>query len=144
MKTQRQQAILHLVRTTDVFTQEELTQSLINAGFSVTQATVSRDIRELRLVKEQTLHGQKYVAPPLPQKETTPMERLFRDAVTGIDCAGNMMVIHTHIGMAMAVAVALDNMKLPEILGSVAGDDVIISVIRTPEQAKNLMETLQP
>ena len=142
MKTARQQAILHLVRTQDIFTQEELTEALAKAGFSAAQATVSRDIRELRLTKEPTDDGQKYVVPEKQDAPTHRMSRIFRDGLVSIDHAGNMMVLRTLNGMAMAVALALDEMNFPEILGSVAGDDVVICVVRSESHAAALVAQL--
>ena len=144
MKSERQQAILQLVRTKDIFTQEELMDALAKAGFPAAQATVSRDIRELRLTKEPTDQGLKYIVPAAKEEPIHPLLRIFRDGLVSMDYAGNMLVLHTLSGMAMAVALALDEMKLPEILGSVAGDDVVICVIRSESQAAALVEKLTP
>jgi len=141
VKSERQKAILQLVRTKDIFTQEELTAALSSAGFSAAQATVSRDIRELRLLKESTPRGQKYVTPQEPEHS---LARIFRDGVISVDHAGNMLVLRTLSGLAMAVALALDDMNFPEILGSVAGDDVVLSVVRTEVDAAKLVEKLSP
>ena len=142
MKSARQQAILHLVQTQDIFTQEELTEALAKAGFSAAQATVSRDIRELRLTKEPTDAGQKYIVTEKQTAPATRMSRIFRDGLISIDYAGNMMVLRTLNGMAMAVALALDEMNFPEILGSVAGDDVVICVVRSESHAAALVSQL--
>jgi len=144
MKSERQQAILHLVRTKDIFTQGELTEALAEAGFSAAQATVSRDIRELRLTKEPTDAGQKYVAPADKEEPSHRMLRIFRDGLVSVDYAGNMLVLRTLSGMAMAVALAVDEMNLSEILGSVAGDDVVICVVRSESHAAALVEKLAP
>jgi len=144
MKSGRQQAILHLVHTQDIFTQGELTQALAKAGFSAAQATVSRDIRELRLTKEPTDNGQKYVVPAKKDDENHRMSRIFRDGLVSIDYAGNMLVLRTLNGMAMAVALALDEMNFSEILGSVAGDDVVICVVKSEPHAAVLVEKLTP
>jgi transcriptional regulator of arginine metabolism len=144
MKTERQQAILHLVRTKNIFTQSELTEALAKAGFTAAQATVSRDIRELRLTKEPTDQGQKYVVPEKTDESNHRMSRIFRDGFVSIDYAGNMMVLHTISGMAMAVALALDEMNFPEILGSVAGDDVVICVVKSEPHAAALVKKLTP
>ncbi|MCL1862365.1 MAG: arginine repressor [Defluviitaleaceae bacterium] len=140
MKQERQKAILELLRKQDIYTQEELTLVLKHKGFSVAQATVSRDIRELGLLKKNTRKGQKYIVPE--GTEVSPLKRVFRDGLVSIDYAGNMMVLRTLSGMAMAVAAALDSMKFPEILGSVAGDDVIICVVKTKAAAAALSEKL--
>jgi len=144
MKSERQQAILQLVRTANIFTQSELMDALSDAGFSAAQATVSRDIRELRLTKESTDFGQKYVAPEKKEEPTHRLSRIFRDGFVSVDYAGNMLVLRTLSGMAMAVAVALDEMNFTEILGSVAGDDVVICVTKSEAYAAGLVEKLMP
>lgn len=138
MKNERQQAILKLVRTTDIYTQGELTQALTEEGFTVAQATISRDIRELRLTKEPTEIGLKYATQPQHDEATHPLKRVFRDGLISADYAGNNMVLRTISGMAMAVALALDDMNFPEVLGTVAGDDVVICVVRSEAQAAEL------
>ncbi|MDR0273026.1 MAG: arginine repressor [Clostridiales bacterium] len=142
MKQERHNAIIEILRNRDIYTQEELTAALSTAGFSVAQATISRDIRELGLIKENTKKGQRYVAPE--NSTANPIERVFRDGLVKVEYAGNMLVLHTITGMAMAVAYALDNMQFPEILGSVAGDDVIICVVKSKSAAAALTEKLQP
>ena len=144
MKSERQQAILRLVQTQDIFTQGELTEALANAGFSAAQATVSRDIRELRLTKESTDDGQKYVVPAEKDEPVHRMSRIFRDGLVSVDYAGNMLVLRTLNGMAMAVALALDEMNFSEILGSVAGDDVVMCVVKSEVHAAALAEKLTP
>jgi len=144
MKLERQQAILRLVRTKNIYTQGELTEALTEAGFAVAQATISRDIRELRLTKEPTDDGQKYVLPSKTDEASNRMARIFRDGLVSIDYAGNMLVLRTLSGMAMAVALALDNMNFPEILGSIAGDDVVMCVVTSESHAADLVEKLTP
>lgn len=141
MKAERQRAILEILRKKDIYTQEEITAALSAEGFFVAQATVSRDIRELGLVKEHTRKGLKYAAPN-DAGTGSPFARVFRDGLVSVDYAGNMLVLKTLNGMAMAVAAALDEMKLPELLGSVAGDDTIICVAKTASAAKTLAEKL--
>jgi len=141
MKSKRQRVILELIEK-NIQTQEELTAALIAAGFSVTQATVSRDIREMGLIKESTRTGQRYIAPANGVK--SPFARVFRDGLVSVDYAENMLVLRTLSGMAMAVAAALDDMSFPEILGSVAGDDVIMCVVRSKTAAAELAERLAP
>jgi transcriptional regulator of arginine metabolism len=144
MKTERQKKILELLREKNIYTQEELTSALNAAGFSVTQATVSRDIRELGLLKESTQKGQRYVAPDDFAVAKSPFARVFRDGLVSVDYAENILVLRTLSGMAMAVAAAFDEMKFPDILGSVAGDDVIICVVRSKADAAKLAERLSP
>lgn len=142
MKTSRQSVVLELLRKQDIYTQEELTAALATQGYFVTQATVSRDIRELGLVKERTRKGLKYAAPDDAVANTSPFARVLRDGLVSVDYAANMLVLHTLSGMAMAAAAALDEMNLPDILGTVAGDDTIICVVRSNAAAKKLAETL--
>jgi len=144
MKPDRQRTILELVRTNDIYTQGELTVALKNAGFPAAQATVSRDIRELRLTKMPTSTGQKYAVPNFSNELSDPLTRVFRDGLISMDYAGNMLVLRTINGMAEAVALALDSMNHMEILGTVAGDDVVMCVIKSESQAAALMEKLTP
>jgi transcriptional regulator of arginine metabolism len=138
MKAERKNAILKLIKEQNIYTQDELTAALQKTGYSVAQATVSRDIRELGLVKDPS--SQKYI---LPQGGKNPLERVFRDALVSVDSAGNMLVIRTLSGMAMAVAAALDEMNFPEILVSVAGDDCVMCVVKSKQQAASLTEKLR-
>ena len=142
MKIGRQQTILELVRQNDIYTQGELTDALKNAGFPAAQATVSRDIRELRLTKVPTPTGQKYAVPQPQDEAMCPMARVFRDGLVSMDFAGNMLVLRTLSGMASAVALALDSMNHSEILGTVAGDDTIICVVKSESHAASLVERL--
>ena len=125
MKTKRQTKMLELIKKHDIETQEELSDYLQKEGYQVTQATVSRDIRELKLTKVAMSNGrQKYAAlteanEDLSEKYT----RVFRDAFVSMDMAQNILVIKTVSGMAMAVAAAIDAMHLHEIVGCIAGDD---------------------
>lgn len=141
MKAERQRKILELLRTTDIYTQDELTAALSAEGFFVAQATISRDIREMGLVREHTRKGMKYAAPD--GEAISPFMRVFRDGVVSVDYAGNMLVLRTLSGMAMAVAAALDEMNFEEILGTVAGDDVVMCVVRTEKFAAELSVKLQ-
>ena len=144
MKTVRQQRILELIQMHDIEKQEELVQMLCEDGFDVTQATVSRDIREMRLTKISLEKGkQKYVAMTNSDNEISDrLIRVFKEAVVKMDYAGNMVVIKTLEGMGMAVGVALDNMQNSEILGTIAGDDTVFCVIRGSHQAAELIERL--
>ncbi len=144
MKEKRQAKILELIRKRDVETQEELSAYLEQEGFVVTQATVSRDIRELKLTKIATENGrQKYAV--LTDADTSLMDkyvRVLQEGLVSIDIAENILVIHTVSGMASAVGAAVDAMKLPELLGSIAGDDTIICVIRFGEAAEKIKKIL--
>lgn len=145
MKKLRQSAMLDIIRKADVDTQEELAQMLREHGFKVTQATVSRDIRELKLSKVSVPGGkQKYV---FMTEESPQMEdryiRVLRDGFVGMETAQNLLVMRTASGMAMAVAAALDSLNLSEVVGCIAGDDTIFVAARSQEEACGLSEKLR-
>lgn len=145
MKKGRHKKIVELIEERDVGTQEELARYLQNAGFPVTQATVSRDIRELQLSKVSDGKGrQKYV---LPGREDAPVANRYihvlKEGFASMDTAQNLVVIKTASGMAMAVAAALDAMKFPEVLGCIAGDDTIMVASHTSEDAGKLIHKIQ-
>ena len=145
MKVKRQSKILELIRENDIETQEMLADLLNKAGFNVTQATVSRDIRELKLTKATMQSGkQKYVATARESSFVTErLNRVFRDGIVSIDYAQNIVVIKTLVGMAMAVAAALDSMENSEIMGTIAGDDTIFCVVKNESKAVKLTENLK-
>ena len=144
MKLARHSKILELIETNAIETQGELAQKLKEAGFDVTQATVSRDIRELKLTKISNGKGrQRYSA--MTSIDTEASERLirvFREAVLKMDFSENIIVIKTLEGMGMAVAVALDNMQNDEIVGTIAGDNTVFCVVRSHHQSSGLIERL--
>lgn len=144
LKIARHAKILELIEKYDIETQDELAQKLCEEGFMVTQATVSRDIREMKLTKIATERGkQKYSVITGNDTEITErLTRVFKEAVVKMDYAQNMIVIKTLEGMGMAVAVALDNMQNPEILGTIAGDDTVFCVVRTHNQVAVIIEKL--
>ncbi len=144
MKNLRQEKILELITQQEVETQEELALLLRDAGFSVTQATVSRDIKQMQLVKIANEEGRQHYA---PHRESTKSLgetyiRVFRDGVLSMDLAMNILVVKTVSGMAMAVAAAMDAMEIGSIVGTIAGDDTIMCAIRTPEDARDVLERL--
>ncbi len=141
MKKDRHQKIKELVEQYEIETQEELADKLKEAGYVVTQATVSRDIRELKLSKIPMGAGrQKYaVLSNNDQYLGDKYIRVLRDGFVSMDMAQNILVIKTVSGMAMAVAAALDAMKLKEIVGSIAGDDTIMMAVRTVEDTQAVM-----
>ena len=145
MKTKRQTKMLELIKKHDIETQEELSDYLQKEGYQVTQATVSRDIRELKLTKVAMSNGrQKYAAlteanEDLSEKYT----RVFRDAFVSMDMAQNILVIKTVSGMAMAVAAAIDAMHLHEIVGCIAGDDTIMCAVRSVDDTIAVMSHLR-
>jgi len=144
MKKIRHRKIVEIIEKYDVETQEELASYLKEAGFAVTQATVSRDIRELKLSKVPTGNGrQKYVV--LKQDDSHMGDkyiRVLRDGFVSMDMAQNILVLKTVSGMAMAVAAAVDALKFPEVVGSIAGDDTIMMAVRTVEETQVLMEKI--
>lgn len=145
MKRIRHKKIVELIEKHDVETQEELAGYLRDEGYEVTQATVSRDIRELKLTKISTGIGrQKYVA--LRQDESylgDKYVRVLKEGFVSMDMAQNILVIKTVSGMAMAVAAAVDAWKFQEIVGSIAGDDTIMVAVRTVEDTLVLMDKLR-
>lgn len=145
MKTARQAKILELIVKHEIGTQEELTLALQEAGFMVTQATVSRDIREMKLTKVAMSDGKaRYIAYQKTVEELgEKYRRIFRDGYLSMDNAQNILVIRTVSGMAMAVAAALDHMELAEIVGSIAGDDTIMCAIRSVDDTISVMERLK-
>ena len=145
MKLERHTKIVELIKKYDIETQEELADRLNTEGYNVTQATVSRDIRELKLTKVATDNGrQKYVV--LNNKEGFMNEkfiRILKEAYISVDMAQNILVIKTVSGMAMAVAAAVDSMHWAEIVGCIAGDDTIMCAIRSVEDTKIVMEKIR-
>lgn len=145
MKSARHDKIIELISQYDIDTQEELAARLNAAGFKVTQATVSRDIRALKLMKVAGRDGKSRYAvlSDTPAELGDKYTRVLHDALTSIDVGQNMIVIHTVPGMAMGVAAALDALKWKEILGSIAGDDTVMCVARDTEQAYIVTERLK-
>lgn len=138
MKTQRQAKILEIVSTRDVETQEQLLQELQDAGFYSTQATISRDIKELRIVKELTKFGTYRYSTSSKEVNGTFSGRLnaiFKECVTGYDYAQNLVVVHTIPGLAGAAASAVDSMELPFVVGTIGGDDTVLIVLRDTNAA---------
>ena len=154
MKKKRQEQIIEIIQNHEVETQEDLAGYLTEAGYAVTQATVSRDIRELSLEK---VPGQKVrqkyamrstipVAAEIKHPAAQPANRyaaLLRDGIVSMEQAGNLLVIKTAVGMAMAVAAALDAMEIEGIIGCIAGDDTIMCAVKTEKMVQNVIENLQ-
>ena len=145
MKIQRHAKIVELINQYDIDTQEELARQLKEAGFCVTQATVSRDIRELRLTKIAVDGGkQKYVVMNTQSSELDEKYlRILRDGFVSMDMAQNILVIRTVSGMAMAVAAAMDALNWKEIAGCIAGDDTIMCAIRSVDDTLLVMDKIQ-
>ena len=138
MKKNRQQRILELINEFEIETQEDLAEKLRNEGFDVTQATVSRDIRDMQLTKIATSTGrQKYIRPTggsghLEEKYI----RVLKEGMISAETAGNLIVIRTVTGMAMAVATALDSLDFDGMLGCIAGDDTIFCAIKKADETE--------
>lgn len=147
MKYQRHMKILELVQTESIETQEQLLDRLCANGFSVTQATVSRDIKELRLYKRLDKNGKsRYDVETAASDSTVQTKRyqgILRDGIKSIDVAGHLIVIKCYTGMAQAVCAAIDTMNVDGVVGSLAGDDTIFLAIRTNEEAHELKLELQ-
>ena len=138
MKSQRQAKILEIISTINVETQEQLLQELEVAGFRSTQATISRDIKELRIVKELTTLGTyRYTtaAKEVPSSFSNRLNTIFRECVTRYDYAQNLVVIHTLPGLAGAAASAIDAMNMSVVVGTLAGDDTVLVVMRDTNAA---------
>lgn len=147
MKTARQAKILELIDTHSVDRQEDLLNQLCSAGFNVTQATVSRDIRELHLVKAATGDGKyRYVASFQQEKiHNAPnrFETIFRESVLKVDCSGFIVLVKCFTGMANAACELFDSMVWNDVIGTLAGDDTFIIMTRGDEAAQNLCEQLR-
>lgn len=143
MKFQRQAKILDLIEHNEIETQEELSAKLCSLGYDTTQATVSRDIKELRLVKALSSSGKYYYTTSVKEAESSFSGRLrniFRECVTNIDSAQNMVVIKTLPGLGGAAAMAMDSMKIPNVVGTLGGDDTVFVVMRDTETALELAD----
>ena len=141
MKSKRQEKILEIIREHDVETQEQLLAELAAAGFTATQATISRDFRQLRIVKQLAPSGVYRYQTAVHPAEHQFSERLnviFKQSITSVDYAQNILVIKTMVGMANAAMAALDAMNIPEIVGTLAGDDTAFAVLRDTPSAANL------
>lgn len=145
MKTKRQRKIIELISDYDIETQEELAKMLIDSGFAVTQATVSRDIRELNLTKTAAENGkQKYALPNSgPVILNNKYMRVLNDGILSIKISANILVVKTVSGMAMAVGAAIDAINIKEIIGCIAGDDTIMCVIDDAVNSENVKEYLE-
>lgn len=143
MKIQRHSKIIELINEYEIETQEELADKLNESGYNVTQATVSRDIRQLKLIKQSVNGKQKYIV--LQTNVSNLNEkyiRILKDGFLSMAMAQNILVIKTVPGMAMAVAAALDAMEWTEIVGSIAGDDTIMCAIGSVDETLIVMDKL--
>lgn len=144
MKRNRQEKLLELISRYEIDTQDELIARLRECGYDVTQATVSRDIRDLKIVKMMTRKGiYRYVLPKQAAEGSAPkFSTALIDSIVHVDHACNIVVIKTYPGLANAVAVGIDRMNFPQIMGCVAGDDTIMIATRDYESAATISERL--
>lgn len=145
MKALRHASIKEIIENNVIETQEELAEALSKQSIRVTQATVSRDIKELMLIKVPAGEGRYRYAFPVENNTAflqPRMERIFQDSVVGMDYSGNIVVIKTLPGTAQAVAAAIDNTKWPDIIGTVAGDDNILVVVKPIDAVSRVLAKL--
>lgn len=149
MKSKRQSIICEIIEQMEIETQEELVAALEMRGLKVTQATVSRDIRELHLTKVVGKSGiNRYAMPKQDNKEQAPLvarkfSRVLQEAFISADAAGNLVVVKTMTGMGSAVGAALDSMHMEEVVGTIAGDDTIFMAVRSEKEARELLEKIR-
>ena len=146
MKENRQAVVLEIIRQYPITTQDELIEKLRLRGCSATQATISRDIKSLRLVKALDPNGvYRYMtAQPHNVPSATKFERMFSDAVLHVECAGNIVVCKCIGGMAQAACAAIDTKSWDGLVGTLAGEDTILCIMKQPKQAEELAAQLQP
>lgn len=145
MKNARQTAILSIIEQNDIETQEELAGKLRDMGIVVTQATVSRDIKELRLLKVLSgTGGYKYATADKAEHGLSErFVRMFKDSVLSVSSAGNIVVLKTLSGSANVAGEAIDSMRLPEILGTMAGDNTVFAVVQNEAEAVETVKRFQ-
>lgn len=146
MRTGRQMKILEIIEAEPITTQEELQGRLQNYGFEVTQATISRDIKALRLVKTLDKNGIYRYTVLKPEEKSNTKERylsILRDTVIQVDAAENMVAIKCHVGMANAACAALDSMGFPQIVGTLSGDDTIFILLRSALDASRFSDIVR-
>ena len=144
MKKERHSKILELIDKYDISTQEELLEKLLECGVEVTQATVSRDIKELRLVKHPASNGQyKYSLAPSADEKYMKYYAIFAESVTMTDYAQNICMLKCHPGTAQAACAAIDALGMSEVLGTIAGDDTIFILCRTERAAQNTKREIE-
>lgn len=140
MKGRRQSEILSIIAAHPIETQEQLLSALRERGIIATQATISRDIKELHLVKELTeTGGYRYAMPEQagPTNVTGRLRTIFRESVVSYDCAQNLVVVKTMPGLGSAAGAALDDMEIPDLVGTLAGDDTVLLILRTTQNAQS-------
>lgn len=146
MKLQRQKKILELIEKFNIDTQDELTRLLAESGFNATQATVSRDIKELRLIKVNSGNGNKYSSNNLSNEIDSRLGSRFKnilsETVISVKSALNIVVLKTYAGMAQGAGAVIDALDVPTLIGSVAGDDTVIIIMSTEDDAKDFAKKL--
>lgn len=143
MKKNRQDKILEIITNNDIETQEELAQRLIEADFKVTQATVSRDIKEMQLIKVQGKNGKYKYAISEQNGDFPVLLRIFRDTVLSVECANCLIVIRTLTGSANAAAEVVDSLKLDGVLGTIAGDNTIFIAVQSQEKVEETAQVFR-
>jgi len=145
MKSERQQKILEIIQSEDIETQEELVERLRELGYDVTQATVSRDIKELRLTKVLTETGKyKYAVLSGPEANITEkLIKVFSESIIKYDTADNLVIIKTITGAAQGAAAAIDSLNWPEVIGTIAGDDTIFIATKGNAAAEKIVERIK-
>ena len=141
MKTKRQAKLLEIITNQEIETQEQLQKALANEGFSTTQATISRDMKELRVYKELSANGKHRYASSMQETASTfsgRLHKIFRECVTSVDSVQNLVVIKTLPGLAHGAGSAIDGMELPYLLGTLAGDDTTLLIMRDTASASSL------
>ena len=145
MKNERQAKILEIIKAEPIETQEQLQQSLFDMGIHCTQATISRDIKQLHLIKEPIGQGKYRYAISIQRKRLNIADKLrtiLRESIVSVNYAQNLVVIKTMSGLAGAAAKALDSMRISSVLGTVAGDDTVLLVLQDTESASNLCDEI--
>ena len=143
MKNKRHSKILELIEHNEIYTQDMLQEMLFKNGYNVTHATVSRDIKELRLIKEKMNNGlSKYSVPKNNYLEESQANLIFSETAISVDYALNTVVVKCHAGMAQAACVALDSIHMENIVGTIAGDDTIFVLMRTEEMAEIFVQEI--
>ena len=146
MKNDRQTRILEIIEREPIDTQEQLQQRLLEEGITCTQATISRDIKQLHLIKEPIGQGKYRYAVSVQRNRLNVADKLrtiFRESVNSIDYAQNIVVIKTMAGLANAAGEAVDSMKVPYMVGSLAGDNTVLLVMRDTESAETFCEEIK-
>ena len=145
MKNDRQIRILEIIEREPIDTQEQLQQRLLEQGISCTQATISRDIKQLHLIKEPIGQGKYRYAVSIQRNKLNVADKLrtiFRESIVSVDYAQNLVVVKTMSGLANAAAAALDSMNIPYVVGTLAGDDTALLVMRDTESARSFCEEI--